>query len=94
MLTSNSRADWKFDMWEWRKRKKIGGTECKSEHRKWNFDMWKWSLRKKDGLESCKKLVFCWDEDIYIHWHDYSRQVIYKQICRKMNFRRLLGTYY
>ncbi|PWA55092.1 hypothetical protein CTI12_AA436650 [Artemisia annua] len=81
---------WNFHMWEWHKRMRIGGTECKSEHRKWNFDMWNWPLREKDELESY----------IYIQWHYYSREMICKPIemnqcirgAKKMDFTRLHGS--
>ncbi|GKA30499.1 hypothetical protein Tco_0716804 [Tanacetum coccineum] len=55
------------------------------------------SWTKKDGIESCAELVFRGNEYVYIQWHDYSRQVIYKQIeiqirirdAKKMDYRSL-----
>nr|GEW52532.1 ATP-dependent zinc metalloprotease FTSH, chloroplastic-like [Tanacetum cinerariifolium] len=48
-----------FAMWNWRKRKKPSGRNCKFKRRKLNFDVWKWPVRKKDGIKSGKKLLFC-----------------------------------
>ncbi|GKD67082.1 hypothetical protein Tco_1309190, partial [Tanacetum coccineum] len=39
-------------MWNWRKRKKPSGRNCKFKRRKLNFDVWKWPVRKKDGIKS------------------------------------------
>nr|GFA86471.1 hypothetical protein [Tanacetum cinerariifolium] len=48
-------------MWNWRKKKKPSGRNCKFKRRKLNFDVWKWPVRKKDGIQSGKKLLFCWE---------------------------------
>ncbi|GJT41733.1 ATP-dependent zinc metalloprotease FTSH, chloroplastic-like protein [Tanacetum coccineum] len=48
-------------MWNWRKRLKPSGRNCKFKRRKLNFDVWKWPVRKKDGIKSGKKLLFCWE---------------------------------
>nr|GFC46903.1 hypothetical protein [Tanacetum cinerariifolium] len=48
-------------MWNWQKRKKPSGRNCKFKRRKLNFDVWKWPVRKKDGIKSGKKLLFYWE---------------------------------